>query len=113
MKMSRIRGTTGLMVLGLCCVLLAAGPGGGAVYGATPLAPAGADKLIDLNDANEQQLMSVPGIGKTLAARIIEFRKEHGPFRRVEDLLLPVRIEIGPARLLVHELELQLFGYHP
>ena len=85
--MSRIRGMAGLLVLGMCCGLLGAGIEGTAAYGATPLASVSADKAIDLNDADEQQLMSVPGIGKTLAVRIIEFRKEHGPFRRVEDLL--------------------------
>jgi competence protein ComEA len=26
-------------------------------------------------------------VGKTLAQRIVDFRKEHGPFKRVEDLL--------------------------
>lgn len=42
---------------------------------------------VDLNEANAEQLTAVPGIGETLAARIVAFREEHGPFRRVEDLL--------------------------
>ena len=42
---------------------------------------------IDLNSASREQLMQVKGIGPALADRIVEFRKEHGPFRRVEDIL--------------------------
>jgi len=42
---------------------------------------------IEINSATVEQLQEVPGIGPTLAARIIDFRKEHGPFERVEDLL--------------------------
>jgi len=42
---------------------------------------------IEINSATVEQLQEVPGIGPTLAARIIDFRDEHGPFERVEDLL--------------------------
>jgi len=42
---------------------------------------------IEINSATVEQLQEVPGIGPTLAARIVEFRKEHGRFERVEDLL--------------------------
>jgi competence protein ComEA len=42
---------------------------------------------VDLNGASEAQLQEVPGIGPSLAKRIVEFRKENGPFKTVEDLL--------------------------
>ena len=42
---------------------------------------------VDLNTASREQLMQIKGIGPALADRIVEFRKEHGPFRRVEDIL--------------------------
>lgn len=42
---------------------------------------------IELNSATAEQLQEVPGIGPALATRIIDFREEHGPFERVEDLL--------------------------
>jgi competence protein ComEA len=48
-------------------------------------APAGGE--IDINKASAEQLTRIPGIGKVMAERIILFREEHGPFRRVEDLL--------------------------
>ena len=50
---------------------------------------AAADKVpsVDLNSAGVEELTSLPGIGDSIAKRIVEFRKEHGPFRRVEDLM--------------------------
>lgn len=42
---------------------------------------------IDINSADEQALQRVPGIGEALAKRIVDFRKQHGPFERVEDLM--------------------------
>jgi competence protein ComEA len=42
---------------------------------------------IDLNKANSEQLQTIRGIGPSLARRIIQFRKENGSFKRVEDLL--------------------------
>ena len=44
-------------------------------------------KAIDVNTATAAELQSVPGIGETLAGRIVEFREEHGPFEKVDDLL--------------------------
>jgi competence protein ComEA len=32
------------------------------------------------------ELDALPGIGPVLAARIVEHRRAHGPFRRVEEL---------------------------
>ena len=42
---------------------------------------------IDLNQATPEQLQTIPGIGPSLAQRIVDFRAKQGPFRRVEDLL--------------------------
>jgi competence protein ComEA len=41
---------------------------------------------IDLNQANAEDLETIPGIGPVLARRIIDYRKAHGPFKKVEDL---------------------------
>ncbi|NIV39832.1 MAG: hypothetical protein GWN58_63610, partial [Anaerolineae bacterium] len=35
---------------------------------------------VDLNTATEEELQQLPGIGATLAARIVDFRDEVGPF---------------------------------
>jgi len=41
---------------------------------------------IDINTAREEQLQMLPGIGATLAARILDYRKDNGPFKSLEDL---------------------------
>lgn len=47
-----------------------------------------ATKLISLNTATAAQLEELPGIGKALAARIVEHRERFGPFRRVQHLII-------------------------
>ena len=47
----------------------------------------GPTQKIDLNSATLCELDSPPGIGLSMAERILEFRRENGPFRRVEDLM--------------------------
>lgn len=42
--------------------------------------------LVDINAADAAALESLPGIGPALAARIIAWRDEHGPFASVESL---------------------------
>ena len=42
--------------------------------------------LINLNSADEAELVALPGIGPVLASRIVAHRQEHGPFRSVEQL---------------------------
>jgi competence protein ComEA len=49
-------------------------------------APAEA-KLVDLNAAGSDELEAVPGIGKSLATRIVTFREKNGAFKSVDDLL--------------------------
>lgn len=41
---------------------------------------------LNLNTATPAQLMSVRGVTDQLAASIVDYRREHGPFRSVEDL---------------------------
>ena len=45
-------------------------------------------RKININTAAPGELESLPGIGKGLAARIIEHREKYGPFRRVEHLII-------------------------
>jgi competence protein ComEA len=43
--------------------------------------------LINLNTATVQQLQTLPGIGPTLAQRIVAFRERNHGFKRIEELL--------------------------
>lgn len=42
---------------------------------------------IDINRAEPWLLDALPGIGETLAQRIVDYRNTNGPFKRIEDLL--------------------------
>ncbi len=44
------------------------------------------DQLLDINQATLAELDRLPGIGKTRAQAIIDFRTEHGLFTSVEEL---------------------------
>jgi competence protein ComEA len=43
---------------------------------------------VNINTAPAEELEKLPGIGRALAARIISFREEYGPFRRAEHLIM-------------------------
>ncbi len=45
-------------------------------------------KKLNLNQATEEELETLPGIGPVLAGRIIEWRRNHGSFQRLDDLQL-------------------------
>ncbi len=45
-----------------------------------------ASRQIDVNTASVAELERLPGIGPTLARRIVADRQAHGPFTAVEDL---------------------------
>lgn len=42
---------------------------------------------VNLNTAGCSELMTLPGIGESKANDIIQYRKEHGFFRKVEDIM--------------------------
>jgi comEA protein len=55
---------------------------GKAGMGAVP----GKAALVNINTADEAQLTSLQGIGPTKAKAITQYRKDHGPFKSVDDL---------------------------
>lgn len=62
----------------------------GSAAATAPGSPAGSAgdgaSLIDLNRASAAELEELPGIGKTIAERIVARRSEAGPYQSVEDL---------------------------
>src|SRR5690606_40569354 len=42
---------------------------------------------ININRAGAAELMSVSGVGDKTARAIVEYRRAHGPYRRLRDLL--------------------------
>jgi competence protein ComEA len=47
----------------------------------------GDDKLVNLNTATADELMTLPGVGKSKADSIIKFREEQGCFKTKKDLM--------------------------
>jgi competence protein ComEA len=69
----------------------APGAGGGGVGSAA------ADGPVNLNTATLAQLDALPGVGPTTAQAILDYRRQHGRFRSVQDLL---EVQgIGPSKL--------------
>ena len=71
------------------------GPAVAGVPGGT--VPGSSSGLININSASATELETLSGIGEVLAATIVEYRDQNGPFASVEDLMDVSGI--GPATL--------------
>lgn len=47
----------------------------------------GKNSKINLNKASKEQLMTLPGVGEAKAETILQYRNDHGPFRKIEDIM--------------------------
>lgn len=45
------------------------------------------DKKININTASVEELQKLPRIGAQVAQRIVDFRKEHGKFKKIEEIM--------------------------
>jgi competence protein ComEA len=43
-------------------------------------------KMVNINTATADELMELPGVGAKRAEAILDYRNQHGPFKRVSDL---------------------------
>jgi competence protein ComEA len=69
----------------------------GATGGVAGAAGAAGGGIVNLNTADSAALETLPGVGPSIAAAIIRYRDDEGPFQRVDDLLAVPGI--GPSRL--------------
>ena len=82
---SFLRNAATAIALVLAVAILAAAPV--EIAAATQQDSGSPGEPVDINRASVDELIGLPGIGEVMAKRIIEFREQHGPFKRVEDLL--------------------------
>jgi competence protein ComEA len=68
-------------------VLMAGFPYGKAAGQANPKADAKPAVMINVNTASATELETLPGIGASTAARIVEYRLKNGPFKKIEELM--------------------------
>jgi len=74
-----------LLMLGIGVAVAAAQTGG--ARKATAAAQTTAAVPLNLNTASAAQLEALPGIGKAMADRIVEYRQKNGSFKKAEDLM--------------------------
>ena len=55
--------------------------------GAAPAQAAGGAGVVNINTADATQLALLPRVGPKAAERIIEYRTQHGPFKKTADLM--------------------------
>lgn len=44
-------------------------------------------QVVNVNTATAEQFESLPGIGPSMAQRIVSYREKNGPFKKLEDLM--------------------------
>ncbi len=71
--------------LALCALLLAGTPAGASLM-QDPAQVAGKAPM-NLNAATVEQLETLPGIGRKVAERILEYRAKNGGFKKIEELM--------------------------
>lgn len=59
----------------------------GAFLAAPSFASQDGNPPVDLNTASVEELTTLPGVGETVAERIVDYREANGPFQKKEELM--------------------------
>jgi len=58
------------------------------ILSSLPAQAAAEGKKVNVNSADASQLSMLPRVGPSVAQRIVDYRKQNGPFKKLEDLML-------------------------
>src|ERR671937_808788 len=75
--------------LTLFALVLAAAPSpalAGKAASGTAAAASPAGSHVNINTASVKELMTLDGVGRKVAEKIVQYREAHGPFKRPEDV---------------------------
>lgn len=64
-------------------------------------------KKVNINTADLDELQTLPRIGEKVAQRIIDYRKEHGPFKKIEELMKVRGVGEKTFKLLKDKIEVE------
>jgi competence ComEA-like helix-hairpin-helix protein len=57
---------------------------------------------ININTASAEEFMRIPGIGPALAARLVEYRRKHGRFKRPQEIIIVRGMSAKRYRQIAH-----------
>jgi competence ComEA-like helix-hairpin-helix protein len=60
------------------------------------------EERINVNTASAQELLRLPGIGRALAARIVDYRRKHGSFKRPQEIIVVRGLSAKRYRQIAH-----------
>jgi competence protein ComEA len=81
-----LAGLTIVCIVAMLCWIFLHGGFSGRMIEADECEPKTAKFQLDVNRAEVPELLQLPGIGNTLAQRIIESREKEGPYATIDDL---------------------------
>jgi len=60
------------------------------------------EERINVNTASLEEFMRLPGIGPALAARLVEYRRKHGRFKRPQEIIIVRGMSASLYRRIAH-----------
>lgn len=82
--MHRWRGITGMFFI--ACLIASPSLAADVTRGETSTATVAIGEKVNINTADVKTLMTLAGVGRKVAEKIVEYREAHGPFKKPEEI---------------------------